>query len=849
MNLTKTVLLGGLTATFLLELFGNYTPNKIIKKTINFTSLFSVNTVNHHSNLLYNQSPLIVSYVSGENVVNSTVTAVLKNEEHKEIFSSPNGFRLIDYGNGKMGEFFMFTFAIFLGLILSKLLKKYHTKFNYPESVTPKILSESAPDKDINISNSCISKNEIDAPEQIMWNLCESMMASIIVVSAENVITFVNQATCQLLGYRKAELIGKSFNFVLHKKKESLSQDAAPGNTLKKREVQQNYEGIYLAKTGKKIRVIVSSSLQQEGDTNFATLYIAQDITEQKQVERVLRQSEKKFRQLAETVTAAAFIYQGSELRYVNAATETITGYTRNELFTINFYDLIHPDFRTLVTQVGVLSNLRENRLSKCEVKIITKQGESRWIELTTDIIKFERKISVLATAFDISDRKKSEEIIRYQAAYDQLTDLPNRTLFNERLSLSLKQAEKTEKSLAVMFLDLDRFKNINDTLGHAAGDRLLEKFAERIIHSVRSTDTVARWGGDEFTVLLPNITHMDDAIKTAQRILDNLKPTFNINEHQLHISSSIGIALYPSDGFDADTLLKNADTALYRAKENGRNNYQLYTSKLTTKVGKYLTLENRLYQALERGEFEIYYQPKVNIKNWEIQGMEALLRWNHPELGLVPPNTFIPIAEENGLILPIGEWTLRSACQQNKIWHNMGWSNLRIAVNLSARQFQQENLVKKIVHSLDETGLEPQFLELEITEATCMQDVELTKQVLTELKKLGISIAMDDFGTGYSSLSYLKNFPLNILKIDKSFVQNLTMAPYEQAIAQAIMALGQGLNLSIVAEGVETKEQLDFLQSLDCQEIQGNYFSPPLPSQKVTRLMQKKRLHVIRSA
>jgi diguanylate cyclase (GGDEF)-like protein len=439
----------------------------------------------------------------------------------------------------------------------------------------------------------------------------------------------------------------------------------------------------------------------------------------------------------------------------------------------------------------------------------------------------------------DVTEQARAEKKIRYQALHDILTGLPNRMLFNDRLSLALANAGRRQGMLAVMFMDLDRFKTINDTLGHAYGDRLLQDVAKRLTGCLREGDTVARWGGDEFTLLLPQILDIKEVAKIAQRILEALRPVFNLEGHQLHITNSIGIALYPDDGEDAETLLKNADIALYSAKERGRNNYQLYTSTMNSKASELLVLDNSLHYALERGELVIYYQPQVNINTWEITRMEALLRWQHPMLGLVSPGMFIPLAEENGLIVPIGEWVLRNACAQNKAWQDMGLQGLSVAVNLSARQFQQQSLVAMVARVLEETRLEPHFLELEITESAVMQDVDFTRTILNQLQQMGICAAMDDFGTEYSSLSYLKKFPLHTIKIDQSFIRDLVVNPYDQAITSAVIALGHGLDLSVVAEGVETKEQLDCLRALQCQEMQGNFFSPPLSVENATELLR----------
>lgn len=436
---------------------------------------------------------------------------------------------------------------------------------------------------------------------------------------------------------------------------------------------------------------------------------------------------------------------------------------------------------------------------------------------------------------------------VDYQALHDLLTGLPNRILFNERLLISLANARSNREKLAVMFLDLDRFKKINDTLGHEVGDRLLKAVALRLTDCIRDTDILARWGGDEFTLLLPKISSAECSAETAQRILDALKPPFLLGNDYLHITSSIGIALYPDDGEDAETLIKNADAALYSAKAKGRNNYQFYTRNINEEASELLFLENRLHHAWERGEFRVYYQPKVNINTGKITGMEALVRWQSPELGFVAPVKFIPIAEENGLIVPIGEWVLRTACRQNKAWLDAGLPPMRIAVNLSARQLQQPDLVEMVAQVLAETKLESGFLELEITETTAMQNLDLTREILKKLNTMGVRIAIDDFGTGYSSLNYLKKFPIQTIKIDRSFVRDMTVDLYDVAIAKAVIALGQSLNMSVVAEGVETLEQLECLRQLGCEEMQGYLFSEPLPDKDAIALLRKFQLHTVK--
>jgi diguanylate cyclase (GGDEF)-like protein/PAS domain S-box-containing protein len=425
--------------------------------------------------------------------------------------------------------------------------------------------------------------------------------------------------------------------------------------------------------------------------------------------------------------------------------------------------------------------------------------------------------------------RQQTEEMIRYRALHDLLTDLPNRLLFNEQLSLAIPNVLRQEKTLAVMFLDLDRFKTINDTLGHSVGDRLLQEVARRLKNAVRAGDIVSRWGGDEFVVLLPVIEQVEDATKTAQRILKALDSVFSLEGNELYVTSSIGIALLDLYSTDAEALLKNADTALYFAKEQGRNQYQYYNSAMNAKAPERLTLEKRLRQALEKGEFSLHYQPRVDVATGDISGMEALIRWQSPEMGAVSPGAFIPVAEECGLIVPIGEWVLRTACAQNKAWQESGLSPICVAVNLSPLQFRQPQLVETIAKILEETGLESQYLEVEITETTAIQDIEFTRTVLQKLERMGVRLSIDDFGTGHSSLSRLQLLPLHNLKIDRSFIQDLTKNTKVSHIVTAVVTLGRSLGLSIIAEGVEKEEELEFLRSIDCESVQGFLFYRPL--------------------
>jgi diguanylate cyclase (GGDEF)-like protein len=390
------------------------------------------------------------------------------------------------------------------------------------------------------------------------------------------------------------------------------------------------------------------------------------------------------------------------------------------------------------------------------------------------------------------------------------------------------------------MLVDLDRFKLINDSLGLETGDLIIKGVADRLVQTLRKSDTVARLGGDEFMLLLLGTNGAEAAARVAQKVLEVLKPPLRADAHELTTSASIGIALFPHDGDDADTLIKNADNALSRAKEQGRNHYQFYTDDMNAAAFERLMLESRLRKALEHGEFVIYYQPKVSLADGAVLGVEALLRWFHPDLGLVPPAEFIPLAEETGLIVPIGAWVLRTACAQVRRWHRMGHARLELAVNISARQFQEKNLVATIAAAVDESGIAADLLELELTESVIMRDAPEAARRLKELTALGLRLAIDDFGTGYSSLGYLKAFPISTLKIDRSFVRDVDRDPNSAALAQAIIALASSLKHKVVAEGVETREQLDLLRACGCQELQGYVFSRPLPPEELLALLEK---------
>lgn len=452
---------------------------------------------------------------------------------------------------------------------------------------------------------------------------------------------------------------------------------------------------------------------------------------------------------------------------------------------------------------------------------------------------KLDRELLVRSMQYSI-ERKRYQEALEHQANYDALTGLPNRNLLNDRLRQAVF-AQRDIHPIAVVFIDLDHFKFVNDSLGHSLGDKLLATVAERLQSVVRDGDTVARLGGDEFVLILNDQTHGEVIYRAMQRILATVSEPITIGGQELYITCSAGVSVYPQDGPDVESLLKNADVAMYRAKEHGRNNFKFFTAEMNAVANERLGVEHSLRKALERDELLLHYQPKVSLATGRIVGAEALVRWQHPERGLVAPNRFIPIAEETGLIVPIGEWVLRSACAQNRAWQRAGLPPLVMSVNVSARQFRQERLAKTVGRILAETGVDAEHLDLELTESMVMHDAQAAIRILRDLKSLGIGLSVDDFGTGYSSLSYLRRLPLDTLKIDRTFVHDIADLKEGDGgiLAQAIISLGHSLKLNVIAEGVENDAELEFLKAHHCDQVQGFYFSKPVRAEEFARMLK----------
>jgi len=651
-----------------------------------------------------------------------------------------------------------------------------------------------------------------------------------------------NETAWKMLGYSRNELLAFG------------PQDLNPG--FSEDELASLFDGII--DSDSKMGVIETSHERRDGRRIPVEVYIraiqseeknilvavSRDMTTRIEAEASLRESEERFRAtFSQAAMGLAHVsLEGRWLR-VNQKLCEIVGYTEEELLNLTFQAITHPD--DLNADLELVRRLLANDIHdySLEKRYIRKNGAHVWINLSVSLVRDAEAqpkyfISVIE---DISRRKRVEEELLHLANHDALTGLPNRTLLHDRLSQAIAYASRSEKPVALMLIDLDRFKNINDSLGHEIGDKVIVEVGRRLSSIVRDGDTVARLGGDEFVVILVDMASEQDVAMVAHKALESLSLPLAMHGNEFYPTASIGISLYPKDGHDVQALLKNADVAMYRAKEAGRNNFQFYAQEMNARAMDRLTLESGLRRALERNEFILYYQPKVNLASGEIAGMEALLRWQPPGQKMVSPADFIPIAEETGLIVPIGEWVLRTACAQNKAWQDAGMTAYRIAVNLSARQFKQD-IVEMVSRALQETGCSASGLELEITESTIMENPVTAVVTLQILSDMGVHIAIDDFGTGYSSLSYLKRFPIDSLKIDQSFVRDITSDADDAAIATAVIALAHSMKLLVIAEGVETAEQLEFLRGQRCDQMQGYYFSRPLPAEQIEKLLREGR-------
>ncbi len=559
-----------------------------------------------------------------------------------------------------------------------------------------------------------------------------------------------------------------------------------------------------------------------------------------KQAEDLLRLRDRVIESSSNGILINDLKRPNNPIIYVNPAFERMTGYSAREVIGRNPRFLIRTD-RDQPGLERIRSALREKREGRAVLRSYHKDGTMFWVELSMSPVANEagEATHFVTILNDVTERQLYQEELEHQAYHDALTGLANRNLLPDRIRQSILHAHRSNQTVAVLLLDLDHFKLVNDSLGHAVGDSLLVSVAERLSAAVREADTVARIGGDEFVVVLTDAEREENITATTQRVMDAVVEPVVIKGKEFYVSASIGVSIYPRDGQDAETLLKNADVAMYRAKEHGRNNYQFYTPEMNARLTERISLVSGLRRALKRNEFRLYFQPLVEVLSGQVTAVEVLTHWHHPQRGVVSPSVFIPVTEETGLIRPLGEWVLRSACEQGREWQDMGFPGIVVAVNLSANQFRQKDLTEMVERALHATGLVPGHLELELTESVVMHNVDEVLSTLRDLKSIGVNISLDDFGTGYSSLSYLKRFPIDKLKIDRSFVRDIISNPEDAAIARAVIAMAHSLDMRVVAEGVETMEQLEFLRANHCDLFQGFYYARPLSATDSTDLLR----------
>ncbi len=638
-------------------------------------------------------------------------------------------------------------------------------------------------------------------------------------------------------------------------------------------------ETVFLARDGRKIYLEGNINCRYKDGVPDATRGIYRDITARKQAEEMLRSLNESLEQrvlertrdlrhsyefsraVLNSMSDPICIIDVKDLRIVGVNRAFLHEFPIPEEEVIGkfCYEITHRYTHPCTSPDDIcplLDTLKTGQHASAEHVHVDIDGKKRYVEVILSPILDENDtiIQVVHIQRDITGRRNAEEQIRSLAYYDGLTGLPNRTFYKEILSRALTIAQRYRRNLATLFVDLDAFKRINDTLGHDAGDHLLQEVATRLTNGVRKSDSVARsdkeealdavsrLGGDEFIVLLNELSRTEDAAIAANRILADLSQPFKLSGQEVFITASIGISVYPSDGTDADSLLKAADIAMYHAKNQGKNNFQFYAESMNAATLERLNLENELHRAIERNEFFLQYQPKLDARSRKVVGVEALIRWKHPDKGMISPAEFIPLAEESGMIVRIGEWVLNTACRQNKSWREMGLPSVSISVNLSNRQFSHKDLIETVTRALKDVGMDPLHLELEITESTVMQNPEKAIATLKQFKEMGIRISIDDFGTGYSSLNYLRRIQFDSLKIDRSFVMNINTSPDDAAIVRAIIAMAHSLKLTVIAEGVETEEQFAFLRELDCDEVQGYLFSKPLHAGECIRFIATER-------
>ena len=697
-----------------------------------------------------------------------------------------------------------------------------------------KILAQSFNQMIEGVKNSTVSRSYLD-------NILGSMLDSLIVIELNGTIEKVNTATLKLLGYKKEELIDKKLSLIIKNQADRLE------TTIISHHFIGNFETIYRTKEGKEIPVAFSSSYLIDDDRKITGIVcVARDITEKHLAEKALRESETRYALASRAANDGLWDWKlESDRIYYSSRWKNLLGYDNSEIKNTpeEWFSRIDRDSLEEVKQLIQEIKNKDRYQFEISYRMHHKDGNYRWMLCRGIAVEDEEgKIyRITGSQTDITKSRSIEEQLRHAALHDKLTGLPNRAFFNQELAKLINISHTDRNYLfAVLFIDLDRFKVINDSLGHEAGDQLLIDTAQKLQDSIREGDIVARLGGDEFVILLKQINDVENAIAIAERIQEKLIEPVKIKTHEVFVTASIGIALSHHNYDNIDDFLRDADTAMYEAKANGKARYTVFEPAMYQKALKVLELDKDLRRAIDRNEFELFYQPIVDLTNQKITGFEALLRWQHPEKGFISPDEIIPIAEETGLILPIGWWVLRTACHNISQWQKeyKAYRSLKISVNISAIQFSQIDFIERVTQILQETDLEPQYLQLEITETTIIKNIDRANFILQTLKAMGIKVSMDDFGTGYSSLSYLYQLPINTLKIDRSFLQNVDRDSHKLEVIRTIILLAKNLGMDVIAEGVENNQQRALLLEYCCQYGQGYLFSKPLPRSLATETL-----------
>lgn len=705
--------------------------------------------------------------------------------------------------------------------------------------------------------------------------IVENAKTMMIICSSDGKVVMFNKYASEVTGYSPEEVIGREIGSI-----PLLNQESGLGDkileTMKSKTAIHNYDACLISKDGNKVYTLWNIDfINYSRDELYYTAALGMDITDRKNAESKLaesyqeleslygelvtkeielklqfddlnsrendlRRSEERYRLAVEGVNDGIWDWDGKDGKlFLSRQSRSILGLPQEDEYLAieRWFEVIaEEDLDFFIRSLNRYITQPQKHHFQIEYRVKAGNDSVKWVRTRGMAIWDESGIPVRAAGSitDITEQRRADEKIHKLAYYDSMTGLPNRTLLSDRFIIAAASARRRGKKVAVFFLDLDNFKAINDTIGHTYGDQLLLKVGEQLMLRLRRSDTLARLGGDEFIILQSNVGNMDEVYRLAVRMLEIFKKPWILNDREFYVTASIGISVYPDDGSDLQELMKNADTAMYRAKENGRNNFQVFTQEFNLRIMKRMEVENHLRKAAEKKEFVLYYQPQVELSTGRVKSVEALIRWSNPEMGWVMPDSFIHVAEETGLISGIGEWVLTTACNQLKKWHQEGHDDLRISVNLSARQFQMPGIYESIIDIIKKTGIKAEWLDLEITESLAMQNLDLTIDILGRLREAGIGISLDDFGKGYSSLNYLKALPITNLKIDKTFIHGISNGSSQSKIVKALISLAHSMDLSVTAEGVENRAQLEYLVREGCDHAQGYLFSRPKTAKEI---------------